>query len=144
MIEINYVATLVAAVAAMVVGGLWYGPLFGKLWVQGMGWDLNSEEVKNKMKKGAGAAYFQQFIGALLMAFVFGHVLWAFRLADPSLTGVWHGMQGGFWMWLGFVLPVKYGDKLWTGKKFKFVAIDLGYYLVLLIVMGAIFGGWAK
>ena len=142
MPTINYVAVLVAAIAAMILGGIWYGPLFGKLWMKGMGWDPNDKELMAKMKKSMGAGYTQMFIGALIQAFVLAHVLWAFAHALPSMTGIWAGIQGGFWMWLGFILPVKYGDHLWGGKKLKYVAVDLGYYLVLLLVMGLIISCW--
>ncbi|MEK7582906.1 MAG: DUF1761 domain-containing protein [Patescibacteria group bacterium] len=142
MPDINYLAVLVAGIAAMVVGGLWYGPLFGKLWMQGMGWDPNDQARMAEAKKGMAAAYVQMFVFSLVQAFVLAHVLWAFRTASPDLIGAWAGIQGGFWVWLGFVLPLKYGDKLWGGKKFKFVAVDLAYYLVLLCVMGIILSVW--
>jgi hypothetical protein len=142
MPEINYLAVLVAGVAAMILGRLWYGPLFGKMWMEGQGIDPNNHEVTEQMKKSAGKAYVQMFIGALIQAYVLAHVLWAFSVASPEARGVAAGLQGGFWIWLGFILPVKYGDKLWNGKKFKFVAIDLSYYLVLMLVMGAILATW--
>lgn len=142
MPDINYLAVLVAAVVTMVVGALWYGPLFGKMWMRGMGWDPNNQEQMAKMKSSAGPAYVQQFIGSLLMAFVLAHVLWAMQQAMPDMTGAWSGVQGGFWMWLGFILPVKYGDKLWGVKKFKYVSVDLGYHLVNLIIMGIILSVW--
>ncbi len=142
MSDVNYLAVLVAAVASMIVGGIWYGPLFGKLWMQGMGWDPNHKELMDKMKKSAGPAYFQQFIGSLIMAFVlslFVGVLnalyWGNQLGMVVFLGV-------FLPWLGFILPVKYGDKLWGGKKMKYLSIDLGYYLVLLLVMGVILALW--
>ena len=56
---INYWAVLASGVAAMVVGGIWYGPLFGKMWMQGMGWDPNNKELMDKMKKSMGVAYAQ-------------------------------------------------------------------------------------
>lgn len=142
MPEINYWAVLVSAVAAMVLGGLWYGPLFGKTWMQGMGWDPNNKELMDKMKKSAGTAYPQQFVGALFTAFVLAHVIWAFRAALPPMSDLASALQAAFWCWLGFILPVKYGDKLWGGKKLKYVSIDLAYYLVLLIVMGIILSYW--
>ena len=142
MPDINYFAILVAAIGAMVVGGAWYGPLFGKLWMQGMGFDPNNQEQVLKMKAAAGPAYVQQFIGSLLMAFVLSHVLWAYSVASPETTGINAGVQGAFWMWLGFILPVKYGEKLWSNKLFKYIAIDLGYYLLSLIVMGTILAVW--
>jgi hypothetical protein len=41
-ITINYAAVLLAAVANMVVGMLWYGPLFGKQWQALMGFNADS------------------------------------------------------------------------------------------------------
>lgn len=143
MPEINYWAVAVSGVAAMILGGLWYGPLFGNLWVRGQGWDPNNREQMDKMKKGAGPAYAQMFVLALVQAFVLAHVLWAFDAAlTNKMSALAAGIQGGFYMWLGLVLPVKYGDKLWGGKRFVYVAIDLGYYLALLMVMGIILSYW--
>ena len=44
-ISINWWAVLVAGVVYMVVGMVWYGPLFGKLWKSLMG--FTDESVKN-------------------------------------------------------------------------------------------------
>lgn len=143
MPEINYWAVLVAGVASMIIGGLWYGPLFGEAWMRGQGLDPNDKERMEKMKKSAGPAYFQMFIGSLIQMYVFAHVLWAFDAAMTETMGaVSAGLWGGFWMWLGFILPVKYGDKLWNNKKFNYVVIDLGYYLVLLLIAGVILSSW--
>ncbi|MBI3341870.1 DUF1761 domain-containing protein, partial [Candidatus Curtissbacteria bacterium] len=35
--QINYMAVVAAAVVNMVLGFLWYGPLFGKPWMKMMG-----------------------------------------------------------------------------------------------------------
>ena len=142
MIDVNYWAVLVGGVVAMIVGGLWYGPLFGKAWMRGMGWDPNNAELMEKMKKKAGPAYLQMFILALVQAYVLAHGIWAFGIAMPDVTGVSAGLQSGFWIWLGFVLPIKYGDKLWGGKQFKYVAVDLAYYLVILLITGVIISVW--
>jgi hypothetical protein len=31
-LDVNWLAVLVAAVVTFVLGGVWYGPLFGKVW----------------------------------------------------------------------------------------------------------------
>jgi hypothetical protein len=142
MPEINYLAVLVSGVVYMIVGSLWYGPLFGNIWMRGVGLDPNDKTLKAKMQKSAGPAYIQMFIGALITAFVFAHVLWAYRTANPIFAGVGPGLQGAFWMWLGFIAPLKYGEKLWAGKKFKFVAVDLSYQLVCLLIAGVILNTW--
>lgn len=142
MFEINWLAILVSVLASMALGGIWYGPLFGKVWMRGLGIDPKNTEQVNKMKKGAGLAYAQQFLGSLLAVYVLAHILWAFGVALPDTTGWQAGVMGGFWCWLGFVLPVKYGDKLWGGKSLKFVSVDLSYYLVNLVVAGIILSVW--
>jgi hypothetical protein len=142
MPEINYWAVLVAAVASMVVGSIWYGPLFGKMWIKGMGWDPQDKAHIEKMKKSAGPAYFQMFVFSLITSWVLAHVIWAFRTSLPPMGDIASGLQAGFWSWIGFVLPVKYGDKLWNNKAFKYVAVDLGYYLVNLLVAGIVIASW--
>lgn len=147
MLEINYWAVLVAALSSMVIGSLWYGPLFGKIWMEGMGWPTDKEGMAKMMAEGKTQMpllYGQQLILSLVMAFVFAHVLWAFSVA-PGMEGMsWFlsGLNGGFWMWLGFVFPLLYGTSLWSGKKFKYVSVELGYWLVLLLVMGWIISAW--
>jgi hypothetical protein len=139
MPEISYLAVLVAGIANMVVGYIWFGPLFGKMWMQGMGWNTNDPAKMAELRsKSMTSQYLQQFIAALLMAYVMSHVVWGMNAAFLREADFMSGVSTGFWMWLGFALPLKYGESLWTGKKFKFVAIDLGYWLVVLVVMGII------
>lgn len=95
-----------------------------------------------KMKKSAGPAYIQGFIGAIIMSFCLAYIIAAFAVAIPQVTGALAGIQAGFYTWLGFILSVKYGDKLWGGKKFQYVAVDLGYYLVVLLASGIILSVW--
>ena len=142
MPQINYIAVLVAAIVSMILGWLWYGPLFGKAYMEGMGIDPNSAETKEKMKQGMASAYVQMFILSLVMFYALAFTLWAFKAAMPGVAPISAGLQGGFWTWLGFLLPVIYGQKLWGGKTFKFVSIGLGYYLVLLLINGVILSVW--
>ncbi|MDO8495637.1 MAG: DUF1761 domain-containing protein [bacterium] len=134
-ISINYVAVLVAGVINMVIGALWYSPvLFGNKWMKLMGW--NKESVAGK-KKGMGARYFANFVAALLMAYVIAHLVY---LID-ALT--WQeGVQLGFWTWLGFVATVSLGTVLWEGKPKALYFLNIAYYFVTFLVMGAILAVW--
>jgi hypothetical protein len=131
--DINLWAVLVCGVASMIFGFLWYGPLFSKPWMKEMGWDPNDTQRMEQMKKAASTAYPQAFVGALLMAYVFAHILEAFGSDSVGIA-----MQGALWTWLGLVVPVKYSDKLWGGKSFTLFFIDTGYYLVQLLVFAVI------
>jgi hypothetical protein len=140
MVPINYWAVLVSAVAAMGLGYLWYGPLFGKQWIALMGW--SKAEMDAKMKSGVGPQYLLQAAGALVMAYVLAHsVIFAGSYLHQS--GVVAGLEGGIWSWFGFVVPVSLGSVLWDGKPWKLWAINSGYFLVVLIIMGVILGWWA-
>lgn len=141
MPTINYLAILACGVASIIVGTIWYGPLFGKMWMAGMGFDKLTPEQQAEGKKKMGLSYFLQFVCALIAAFVLAHVLWAFSIAMPT-SSFMAGLQGGIWVWLGFVFTVKYGESLWTGKAFKYTAVELGYWLVMLVIMGLILSYW--
>lgn len=133
MIEINYIGVVVAAVIAMVLGFLWYGPLFSKPWMKELG--LTKEKIEASKKKGMTLNYVLMMVSALVMAYVLAHVI-AMSVIALGHMGLLTGVQSGFWMWLGFVATVVLGKVLWEGRSWKLYAIDAGYYLVSLILMG--------
>lgn len=137
-VPINYLAVLVAGVSSMVTGFLWYGPLFGKKWLQYMGW--RPEEAEER-KKGATRGYVIMFIGSLIMAYVLAHAL-VFASEYTKTTGVSAGLMVGFWNWLGFVAPVTVGAVLWEGKPWGLFFLNAGYQLLNLLVMGIILAVW--
>lgn len=65
-----------------------------------------------------------------------------FGNAYLGTSGVSGGMQGAFWYWLGFAVPLTSGSFLWEGKSWKLWALHAGYYLVSLLIMGAILGSF--
>ena len=136
--DINYLAVLVAGVINMVLGALWYGPLFGKSWMAMMGYTPESMAAK---KKGMGVRYLVTFIGSLIIAYVLDHGL-IFGNAYLKMSGVSAGLMGAFWYWLGFLAVPMLGCVLWEGKSIKFYAINAGYYLVSLLCMGALLSAW--
>lgn len=141
-VVINCWAVLGSAIAAFVLGALWYGPIFGKPWADMMGYKFDSPEEKKAMQKKAMLGYIGSFIGALLMAYVFAHSL-VFANAFFGTSGINAGLMAGFWNWLGFVVPITVGVVFWEGKPWKLWAINAGYWLALLLIMGVILAMWA-
>lgn len=141
MVPVNYLAVLVAAILSMVLGSLWYGPIFGKTWTKMMGWS------KADMEKGAAdkgrmmKAYGSQAVGSLLMAFVLAHAL-VFAEAYLNESGVSAGIQTGFWNWIGFIAPVTLTGVLWEGKPWKLWLLNNGYNLLALCSMGVLLSLW--
>ena len=144
MVPINYLAVLVCGVLSMVLGFLWYGPVFGKLWMslEGMPHDAMERAktdpvARRRMYQGYGI----QFVAALVMAYVLAHYL-IFAAAYMHVVGISAGLSAGFWSWLGFVAPPTMGMVLWEGKPWKLWAVINGYWLLLLLLMGTVLALW--
>lgn len=133
-VVINYWAVLGVAVASMVLGSLWYGPLFGKTWMKLAGVSMSGgKEGQKAMMK----SYALMFVSALIMGFVLAHFL-KFAgtfMNDVSLSGA---LMGAAWIWLGFVAPPTVGMVLWEGKPWKYWLIVSGYWLADLLIAAVI------
>ena len=140
MPEINYLAVLVCGVASMVLGFVWYGAIFKNVWLRLMGWG-EDHVAGPEGKKAANRGYVISFIGSLVMAYILSHVI-TYASDYTNTEGVTAGLTSGFWMWLGFVAPVTLGSVLWEGKSWKLWGLNNAYYLVQLLVFGAILASW--
>ncbi len=138
-IPINYLAVAGAAAASIVLGFLWYGPLFGKPWMAMMG--FTKESMETSKQKGMGKTYALMVVGSLVMSFVLAHAI-VFASEYLETYGVAAGVMGGFWNWLGFVAPVTLGSVLWEGKSWKLWILNNAYYLVSFLIMGVILSVW--
>jgi hypothetical protein len=127
---------LVAALAAWLIGALWYSPLlFAKAWVRAHGY---SPEKLAAMQATAGRAYAGSFAAFVLIAYVL-HIFLSHLGADTLQKGAgW-----GFHAWVGFALPIGFTANLYSDKPMMTFVIDTGYQLVYLTAMGAILGAWA-
>jgi len=110
--EINYLAVLVCGVAAMVVGFVWYGPLFGKTWMRIMGVDNMTPEQKESMKKNMWSMYLAQFLLSLITANVLAYHIF-------NWAGSESGLVVALCTWFGFVMTTTAGACLWSGKPKK-------------------------
>lgn len=136
-VEVNYLAVLIAGVASMAVGFLWYGPmLLGKPWMKLMGYTKESME---KTKKGMGKTYAMSTVFTLISAYVLWHVM-TFSKSFYGYSPMMTGLSSAFWMWFGFMMPVQATEVLFGGKKWKLFGINTGYQLVSLLVMGVVMG----
>lgn len=136
-VEVNYLAVLLAGIATMVVGFVWYGPLlFSKAWMKEMGKTMDDMKAgQSQMAKTYGLS----FLLSLLTAYILTHVI-VFSLNFYHYSLLQTGLTSAFWMWLGFVMPVQATEVLYGGKSFKLFAINTGYQLASLLAMGLVLG----
>jgi hypothetical protein len=137
MIEVNYLAILIAAIASMVAGFIYYHPsVLGKPWMKAGGYTESS--LKADQKK-MGKYYGLSFILALMTAYVLSHVM-AMSMSYFGYPALQTGLTSAFWMWLGFVMPVQATGEIFGKKNWTFFALNTGYQLVALLVMGIVLG----
>lgn len=136
--EINYLAVLVCGIVSIILGSLWYGPLFGKPWMA-MSGIKKPDTITPAIKKSMAKSYSIMFIGSLLMAFILANIL---AWGGGGAQGVVGGLAAGFCNWLGFIAPATVGTVLWESKPWKLWFINAGYYLVQMMVFGVILSLW--
>lgn len=130
--DINYTAVLAAAVAAMVIGTVYYAkPVLGRTWMR------LAKRNEQEMKKGAGAAYAWMAVAAIVQALILSY----FVDYTDAITAS-QGAATGFWVWLGFAAPVLLADSLFEGKPKRLWLLQSGYHVLALLAMGAILAAW--
>jgi hypothetical protein len=115
MWNISWLAVILSAAIAFVVGGLWYGPLFLKVWHPAYVF---------------GGAFLLQ----LFASYFLGHVFATYGGLSNAAT-----IQTAFGVALAFIVTAFGVNYLFAGKSVKLWAIDSGYYVVTYTLMGVIF-----
>lgn len=129
-IHINYFAVIVVTILAFIIGGLWYGPLFGKPWMKET--NITEEGAKNSnMVKVFGTTIILNFIIAINLS--------AFLGPKPDL--VW-GLMAGALAGVGWVSASLGIIYLFSQKSLKLFLIDAGYQTVIYTIMGGVLGVW--
>jgi hypothetical protein len=139
-IPVNWWAIIVTSIISVIIGSLWYGPLFGKMWMASVGISMPGS-MTPEIKKAMYRSYALVIVGSLIMNYVLLHSI-VYASSYYIEGGVAAGLMAGFWNWLGFVVPVSLGPVLWENRPWKFWFITAGYYLVLLLINGAILAVW--
>jgi hypothetical protein len=130
-ISVNYLAVVVAAVAGFLLGWGWYSVL-GNVWKEGLGKKKEDCEGPMPLRPLIIAG-----IACLLMAYMLAGLMG--HLADITVKG---GLLAGFFVWIGFVLTTVATNQAFEGMKPIVTVIDVGHWLAVLVVMGAIIGAF--
>lgn len=131
MPSINYLAVLLAAVSTFVIGGLWYSPLlFQRAWMK-----ANKLTEADLGGGGQGRIFGLAFVFAVIMSFNL-----AMFLDAPDTTTLWGATAGALAaVWVVFGIGTV---ALFERRPLTYTAVNGGYWLVSLIVMGTILGAW--
>jgi hypothetical protein len=131
--EVNWIAVLVAALAAFFVGSIWYmKQMFGKRWQKEIG--LTDKDIKKaNMPKLMGISFITVIISALSIS-----VLVQVLVLDTALQGALLGVMVAVGL-IGAnkLMQVQYEQRSWT-----YWFIVAGYDVVAYAIMGAILATW--
>jgi hypothetical protein len=157
----NFLIVLLAALIPMVLGFIWYNPkVFGTAWMNAAG--ITEDKMKGaNMAVIFGVSFLLAYMLAFNMQFVTIHQ-WGFRsmldpktLGDPTMGngkvfadlmekyghnfrtfrhGALHGALAGVFMGI----PILGTNALFERKGFKYIAINCGYWIVCLALMGGV------
>jgi hypothetical protein len=134
MMKINYVAVVVCAVVYWLLGGLWYGLLFGKQWMA----LENITEAQGRSMNQVVATIVTLVLN-LLIAFVLAQIC-SWRNANTAGRGAAVGVL----LWVGIVAPITYTTHMYEMRPKELFAINEFYPLLGLCLMGVILGVWSK
>ncbi len=162
----SWIAIIVAALVPTAVGFVWYHPkVLGTAWMQASG--MTEEKIQGgNMGVIFGVSLVMSILLALFMSTVVihqSHVNSLFmntpEAMDPSTEigayyadfmakyggnfrsfkhGLFHGILAG----VLFALPIMSTNALFERKGFKYIAVNAGYWIVTLGLMGGIICAW--
>lgn len=160
--EINFLILLVATLAPLVVGFIWYHPkIFGTVWMQASGMTNDKINSSNMVLIFGLTTVFSFFI-AFIMQFMVIHQLSVAALLTqqpdfdspgseaPLLLekmkslywnsyrtfkhGAFHGTLAGLFL----ATPIVGVNALFERKGFRYIAINGGYWIISMALMGGI------
>lgn len=136
---IDWLSQGAAAVSALVIGFIWYGILFKNTWMCAAGLTLA------KIKRGLHPAILYSIV--LILCFILSiglhrhiiliHAKFGSTTDYPFWHGVSHGITDSF---LYGAITVFLVNALFDLRNWKYMLINIGYWIIVFGVMGGIIG----
>jgi hypothetical protein len=128
---LNYLAILLAALAAFGWGAIYYMTL-SKQWLAAVG------ITQEQMQTGRSAAPFViSFVALIVMSWVLagtvGHL-------GPGQVTLKNGIISGLFLWLGFIATTVFVNNAYPGRKYSLSVIDSIHWLGVVVIEGAVIG----
>ena len=133
--SLNYLAILVAGLAAFLLGGVWYTALFGNAWKRLSGY--TDEQMQAMRSVRPMPVFFGIMIACyVIAAFAIAIILRALAVTTPGAGAM-----------VGLIVFIVVGAFAMTGhisspRPLKLYLIDAGFALVFLPVIGSILAIW--
>jgi hypothetical protein len=126
---INHLAVLLAAIAAFVVGALWYGTL-SRPW-------MKAARIDPADARMSPSLFVITFACELVMAFVLAGLIG--HLGEGQVT-LRNGLVSGFLVWAGFMSTTMIVNHRYGRFGWDLTLIDGAHWLLAALVMGGVIG----
>jgi uncharacterized protein DUF1761 len=123
----NYLAILIAAVAAFAWGAAYYMTL-SKQWLAAVG---RAEPNKSP------APFIISFVALIVMSWVLAGTL---GHLGPGQVTLKNGIISGLFMWVGFIATTVFVNNAYPGRKYSLSVIDSIHWLGVVVIEGAVIG----
>jgi len=135
MVEMNWLAIFLAALSTMVVGSIWYGPLFGKKWEKLAKVKPEKDFTAKKaavLYSGAFLASFATAIVIAYMAFIANRFFHNSFLQDAVIVSIV--------LWLGFTAARIFMHDSFERRPRELTLLSVSHEFVTIVIMATIIG----
>jgi Protein of unknown function (DUF1761) len=135
MASLNWTAIILITLGSWAGGALWFGPIFGKLWMRIHHGDRKfSDSEMKQMTEGMWKLMVAEIIATLFIVVGLAYIIRA--------TPEYSGMQTASMIWAAFILPVIVSTIIWGNDAKKWmvtkIIISSSYRLIALLAAGYI------
>ncbi len=134
-LKMNHAAVWVSVIVFFAMGFLWYGPIFGELWLGYVG--LTAEFVEAN-PPGAGL-WISNIIATAISVYVLAWVFMKMQIAS-AMKGAITGLVIAFGL---FYLPTMVNN-MYAQSPYGLSWVTGGYTMVCWTITGLILGAWTK
>jgi hypothetical protein len=132
----NYWAILAAAIACFLLEAAWYS-LFIQTWMNGIG-----RTEQQLMGPGSPPMYLKFATALVSSAVTAAAISCVTQLTGPQTA--WRGMRVATALWMGFVITTWSTEYIFEVRPISLLGVNAGFWLLGMMLMGAIVGGWKK
>jgi hypothetical protein len=141
-IYLNGLAIAAAAASTIVIGFLWYGPLFGAAWMKEMGVAPDFKPAPSLLKRSMLLMITGAVLTAMMLACgieIFRPSTWKAGIDAPPAI---YGLCAALFAWAGFCVPMLLGGVAWENRSWKWFGINAGYHFVTLLTAAMLLAYW--
>lgn len=138
-VALPWLQIVLMTIASWIGGALWFGPLFGKMWMKiHHGEHILSKWEMEEMKKGMAILLVSELVATFVMMMTLAFLI--------KMLPWFSGMHIALMVWIGFILPMTVSNVLWWAEKKKMmlpkIILASSYRLIMLLLAGYLYSGW--